>query len=237
MRAHDLLWLNAPLNDAMPDLPAWSDPGWPVVVRRALAPVAGQVPVGVRGHARHQRHAGWIDAGQVKQIVTPEMLAGHAGTDPAPDGPVAGRQDNDIRARRESAASSDAPACLRTLAGIRPQLDAAGLAWGPTGATGFWLACGAPVLHAGSDLDLVVRAPQALSEDTIALLKALSSSAACRLDIQIDTGEGAFALTEWLAGRRRILLKTAAGPRLVTDPWAMPAPAAAPAREPRSAMS
>ena len=53
----------------------------------------------------------------------------------------------------------------------------------------------------------------------IARLKALQGRVACWLDIQIDTGTGGFALNEWLAGRRQVLLKTAGGPLLVEDPW------------------
>ncbi|MDO4232113.1 MAG: malonate decarboxylase holo-ACP synthase [Lautropia sp.] len=203
MRAHDLLWLNRPLRECLPDVPEWADPCWPVVVRRAIAPSGQTVPVGVRGLARHQRHAGWLDIGRVARVVTPETLAR-----------------NHIPAKGDPAhATTHPPACIETLTRIAPMLDETGLAWGPTGAVGFWLACGAPVLHAGSDLDLVVHAPRPLPADVIGLLQALPSHAGCRLDIQIETGRGAFALAEWLAGRPRILLKTAAGPLLVANPW------------------
>lgn len=203
MRPHDLLWLNRPLHKCLPDVPEWANPLWPVVVRRAIAPSGQTVPVGVRGLARHQRHPGWLDIGCMAGVVTPETLAR-----------------NHIPAKNDPAhATTRPPACIETLARIAPMLEKTGLAWGPTGAVGFWLACGAPVLHAGSDLDLVVHAPHPLQPEVIGLLQRLASRSCCRLDIQIDTGRGAFALAEWLAGRSRILLKTAAGPQLVVDPW------------------
>jgi phosphoribosyl-dephospho-CoA transferase len=41
----------------------------------------------------------------------------------------------------------------------------------------------------------------------------------CRVDLQIDTGHGGFALRDWLASPHQTLLKTDHGPRLVADPW------------------
>lgn len=257
MRPHDLLWLKRPLHTCLPDMPEWTIPHWPVVVRRAMAPSGQTVPVGVRGLARHQRHAGWLDTACVASVVTPETLArqfmrwpaAHHASDTAncpndtsplsrgePPAPEAGSAEN-ARATAPSLLPAGMPrhpaepvlhlpACIRTLARLAPMMAETGLPWGPTGAVGFWLACGAPVLHAGSDLDLVVHAPRPLPADVIGLLQALPCSAGCRLDIQIETGRGAFALAEWLAGRPRILLKTAAGPLLVTNPWGTPEHAA-----------
>lgn len=248
MRPHDLLWPDRPLRHCLPGAPAWASPHWPVVVRRAIGSSARMIPVGLRGPARHQRHADWLDVGHVVRVVTPETLARqfmgwpdarHAwDTAPAPEdtespspgeaqAPDAGsaetaRASSRLRADmppRPTEPAFPPPACVRTLARIAPMLDETGLAWGPTGAVGFWLACGAPVLHAGSDLDLVVYAVRPPQPEAIGLLHALTARADCRLDIQIETGKGAFALAEWLAGRSRVLLRTASGPQLVTDPW------------------
>ena len=106
-----------------------------------------------------------------------------------------------------------------TTSALAPALDALGWAWGPTGGAGFALASGLPVLHAQSDLDLVVRMPQAPSaEQRDHLVRALSN-AECRIDLQIDTGHGGFALRDWLTSPRQTMLKTDQGPRLVADPW------------------
>ena len=108
---------------------------------------------------------------------------------------------------------------LRTLAELAPTLDESGLAWGPTGSVGFQLASGLPVLRMASDLDLLVRAPAPLGAEQLSLLQALGNGAGCRLDVQIDTGHGGFALAEWLRGGASVLLKTDRGPVLTSDPW------------------
>jgi phosphoribosyl-dephospho-CoA transferase len=108
--------------------------------------------------------------------------------------------------------------CLDALLALAPRLDALGLAWGPAGGVGFWLACGLPVLRPDSDLDLLVRAPSPLAPSTRAALCALQDAANCRIDIQLDTGRGGFALAEYGRGGR-VLLKTAEGPLMVDDPW------------------
>ncbi len=87
-----------------------------------------------------------------------------------------------------------------------------------TGSTGYALATGIPVIHADSDLDLLIRAPQPVSPDAFAAWQAQLSRALCRADTQVDTPEGGFALAEWLRDGKT-LLKTRRGPRLVTDPW------------------
>ncbi|WP_341646069.1 malonate decarboxylase holo-ACP synthase [Thauera sp. SDU_THAU2] len=198
MQAHDLLWLHPGAWADGASLPDWAEPGWPVVVRRAPRAGRGLIPVGLRGRLRNQRHAAWVAPALVARCLTPETLAAERGWARYTDGGFA---------------------CLDTLARIAPLLEQAGLTWGPTGAVGFALACGAAVLHPASDLDLLVRAVCPLGEAEIALLKSLKVHAGCRLDMQIDTGRGGFVLDEWLAGRRTVLLKTPDGPRLVSDPW------------------
>lgn len=199
-RAHDLLWVSG-----LPDgasLPAWLDAAWlrvaPLVVRRASTGpghVAGRIPVGLRGLLRSERHACEVDAAAVRRRVTPEMLARM----PLPD---------------FSCAALDA---LRQVA---PLLDATGWAWGPTGGVGFALASGLPVLRADSDLDLVLRMAAPPDAAQAESLRAIAASvAACRLDLQIDTGRGGFAYAEWAADRGRVMLKTDRGPVLTATPW------------------
>lgn len=195
-RAHDLLWVSG-----MPDgasLPAWLDAAWlaaaPLVVRRASTS-PGRIPVGVRGLLRSERHACEVEAAAVLRRVTPEMLT-HA---LVPD---------------FSCAALDA---LRQAA---PLLDATGWAWGPTGGVGFALASGLPVLRADSDLDLVLRIGAPPDAGQAEALRAIAASvAACRLDLQIDTGRGGFAYAEWAADRGRVMLKTDRGPVLTATPW------------------
>lgn len=193
LRAHDLLWLTTLPTPA----PAWARPAWPVVVRRATAS-AGQVPVGLRGATRNERHAGVIAASSVLRVCTPEQIA-------AMDAP----------------ASLPACAALEALHAAKAPLNELGLAWGPTGSAGFALATGAPLLRADSDLDLVVRSAQPLLLHQAQALQAIVAELGrlCRIDLQIDTGHGGFAFAEWSAGRARVLLKTDQGPLLTANPW------------------
>jgi phosphoribosyl-dephospho-CoA transferase len=202
LRAHDLL--NASAMPRTPDdapLPDWALASCrhdaPMVVRRALRGADGAVAVGLRGRARHERLAAFIASGAITRVTTPEMLAAKARALP---------HDTQF-------------AALRALRALAPELDALGWDWGPTGGAGFLLASGLPVLRADSDLDLVVRMalpPRAAQRERLARLL---DGAGCRVDLQIDTGRGGFALRDWLASPRRTLLKTDAGPKLTADPW------------------
>jgi phosphoribosyl-dephospho-CoA transferase len=182
-------------------LPDWAvtayRQGAPVVVRRAPRGSDGSVPVGLRGGARHERCAATVAANSITRVVSPEGLA-IAAVSIAHDAPFA---------------------ALRTLRALAPALDALGWAWGPTGGAGFTLASGLPVLHADSDLDLLVRMPRAPSTAQRDQLARLLGDTECRVDLQIDTGHGGFALRDWLASPHQTLLKTDHGPRLVADPW------------------
>ncbi|WP_343660409.1 malonate decarboxylase holo-ACP synthase [Ralstonia sp.] len=202
LRAHDLLWVSETPKamDGAP-LPDWAitayRQGAPVVVRRAPRGSDGAVPVGLRGGARHERCAAAVAANSITRVVSPEGLAAQA-----------------------VSIAHDAPfAALRTLRALAPRLNALGWAWGPTGGAGFALASGLPVLHADSDLDLVVRMPRAPSTAQRDQLARLLGDTECRVDLQIDTGHGGFALRDWLASPHQTLLKTDHGPRLVADPW------------------
>ncbi|MDR6178566.1 phosphoribosyl-dephospho-CoA transferase [Pseudomonas sp. SORGH_AS 211] len=195
-RPHDLLWGLTP--DALPPhAPLWAhqvaQAGLPVVVRRAV-PEPGRIPVGLRGATRAERLGTWLEPGAVLERCSPEHL-------------------------RISAGCRDLPV-FDTLARVQTLLDDIGLPWGPTGAAGYELASGWPALHAGSDLDLLIRCATPLPrEQARALLASLQAQALCRLDILLETPLGGVALADWAGDAPRVLLKTAAGPRLASDPW------------------
>jgi phosphoribosyl-dephospho-CoA transferase len=200
-RPHDLLWAPANRLQLTGGWLEWADVEWmriaPVVVRRETS-FPGQVPVGLRGKARSQRSKGYVAHAAVQRCVSPEMLA--------------------ATLPNRWVGSKDF-AVLAALRIIAPALDATGLTWGPTGGVGFFLASGLPVLRPDSDLDLVVRAPQRLDSAQALALAEVQRHSGCRIDIQIDTGHGAFALAEWARDSGRVMLKTNDGPLLCTNPW------------------
>ncbi|MEO6678775.1 MAG: malonate decarboxylase holo-ACP synthase [Pseudomonas sp.] len=193
--AHDLLWGMTP--EQLPaDAPMWAIEaqrlGQPVVVRRALC-TPGQVAVGVRGPLREQRFATVMSLDSIERRVKPEELC-HVGLD------------------------RDLPA-LRALAQLRAMLDASGWAWGVSGSAGFELASGVEALHERSDLDLILRTPQPLSRELARELVKIFDTAACQVDMQLQTPHGAIALREWAGASQRVLLKNAREACLVINPW------------------
>ena len=206
-RPHDLLFLRRAEDFeacACNDRPDWLDAAWlaraPVVVRRGAA-VPGRVAVGARGLQRNERCAGDAALSGVERRITPQDLARTVLQDPD----------------RLNADAAALP-CIAALLALAPRLQDLGLGWGPAGGVGFWLASGLPVLRPTSDLDLLIRAPQPLAPGQLAALCALQAHAGCRVDIQLDTGLGGFALMEYARGGK-VMLKTDAGPLLVVDPW------------------
>ncbi|MGE8147247.1 malonate decarboxylase holo-ACP synthase [Pseudomonas frederiksbergensis] len=193
--AHDLLWGMTP--EQLPvDAPIWATDalaqGQPVVVRRALS-AAGQIAVGVRGPLREQRFATVMTVEAIQRRVKPEDLC-HVSID------------------------RDLPA-LRALTQLRAMLDACGFVWGTSGSAGFELASGVRALHERSDLDLILRTPQPLSRAQAQELVKIFDTAACQVDMQLQTPSGAVALREWAGPARRVLLKNATEACLVLDPW------------------
>ncbi|MGL5130023.1 MAG: malonate decarboxylase holo-ACP synthase [Aeromonas popoffii] len=196
-RPHDLLWLKS--SDALLNIQdAWVASQWntglPVVVRRDVNDER-DIPVGVRGMTREQRAAGWVKAKVVSRVVTPEMVAD---------------RERLLHSRFVSEQPVQAAILLTTVAWPWH--------WGITGSTGYAIATDIPVLHADSDLDLLIRAPQPLTHDELRQWQAQVETLPCRADTQVETPFGAFALNEWLR-EGRVLLKTTTGPRLTNTPW------------------
>lgn len=197
-RPHDLLWLAD--RDALESVSEeWVVGQWrpalPVVVRRDVSH-EGRIPVGVRGMRRDQRAAGWADAVKVKRIVSPEALVRH-----------------------DELVNSPFVSTPPVQGAIQLALREWPWAWGITGSVGYALATEVPVLHADSDLDLLIRCPAPVAREALAEWQQVVGRLPCRADTQIETPRGAFALAEWLR-EGRVLLKTSRGPQLVSDPWA-----------------
>ncbi|MDT4852119.1 Phosphoribosyl-dephospho-CoA transferase [compost metagenome] len=194
LEPHDLLWGMTP--DQLPaEAPAWAQQalaaGHPVVVRRAVCE-PGMIAVGIRGTSREQRLAATMPISSIQRLMSPEQLRPRI--------------------------TADLPA-LRALDAVASLLTATGLPWGPTGGVGFQLATGIPVLHEASDLDLLLRTPISFSRQQARALLAALADAPCRVDLQLETPNGAVALREWAGESRRVLLKCVEGARLVDNPW------------------
>jgi phosphoribosyl-dephospho-CoA transferase len=199
-RPHDLVRLADPDEILTGTEPAWVGAAlaaapW-AVIRRARAP-AGHLAAGVRGPARHQRHAMLIPAGAAAGIARPEDLR-----------PAA------------SVISPETPA-LAALRECGPILDGLGHPWGPTGSAGFELATGYPATTQDSDLDLLIRLGALSGFTRAAALAGQLSGLPARVDSYLETGHGAVALAELAAHPDKIVLRTSDGPRLVTLEQAM----------------
>ena len=203
-RPHDLLWLNtlnALIGPSGP-LPGWVGNEWcpalPVVVRRDFS-AKGWIPVGIRGSRRHERLAAWTLPEHIRRLITPESLV------------------EKTKLRHSPFFSNGPVSALLQLASLDWPWT-----WGVTGSCAYALATGCPVMHGNSDLDLLIRCPQPVKGEQFAFLIGKLDSLPCRVDVQIETPAGAFALAEWLRrGEKggRVLLKTNAGPVLTFDPW------------------
>ncbi|WP_336708780.1 MULTISPECIES: malonate decarboxylase holo-ACP synthase [unclassified Cedecea] len=197
LRPHDLLWLTD--REALEGVrEEWIASQWrpalPVVVRRDVER-DGRVPVGVRGMRRDQRAAGWVSTASVKRVVSPEALSS-----------------------RELLLNSPFVSMPPVQGAIQLASRPWAWCWGITGSVGYALATEMPVMHAASDLDVLIRSPLPISKEALTEWQSLTGRLLCRVDTQIETPYGAFALAEWLR-EKRVLLKTNQGPLLVIDPW------------------
>ena len=154
------------------------------VVRRARS--GDGVPVGVRGRLRSERFARVVDPAEIVRVVTPEEAAVY----PPP---------------REHAV-------FDALERARDAAAALQLTIGACGACGYELATREPVLHAQSDLDVLVRT--AFDDPRLAEFALALRDIEVRLDIEVVLDDGCGAtLIELLRGGS-VLVKTPDGPVL-----------------------
>ncbi|MEM6161507.1 malonate decarboxylase holo-ACP synthase [Erwinia sp. P6884] len=196
-RAHDLIWLNDP-EQLQGSLPEWVASQWratlPLVVRRDRDE-NGRIPVGIRGLRRDLRAAAWVDPTAIQRRLAPEALSQREGL-----------------LRSPFVTQPPVQAAIQLAQQVWPW------AWGITGSVGYALATEVPVLHGDSDLDLLIRSPEPLANAELARWQHFCQRLICRVDTQVETPAGAFALAEWLRDGR-VMLKTNEGPRLTTRPW------------------
>jgi phosphoribosyl-dephospho-CoA transferase len=203
LTVHDLLRLPDPSALVSRDIvPAWVHPAlsstpW-VVMRRA--PVEGEFfPVGVRGRFRNERFAAFVHSSSIVERVSPENLSSS-------------------QAWKIAVRGEELPA-LRFLPRLDDALRKHDLRWGPVGSVGFELATGFPGAHPKSDLDLIVRMndlsiPPAIAASLLAILQERE----VRVDLLLETTQGAISFREYARGERNLLLRSVYGPRLIPHP-------------------
>jgi phosphoribosyl-dephospho-CoA transferase len=211
MSAHSVPAVHSLLRLSSADALQWESepPEWtleslrraPFVVVRRPPPRIETFPVGIRSAARSQRAAAWVPIGAVKECITPQMLAAQR----------AWRQRRDFAIMPAVAALEEAAAIF----------DGHGMAgrWGPAGSVGFELASGVPSTTPTSDLDIVLGAAASMARADAARLHAELSALMVRIDVLLETPNGAVALAEYAKSAGAILLRSPQGPRLSSDPW------------------
>lgn len=200
IRPHDLIWIDHKTtlfcDNAWPE---WVSKQWqthlPLVIRRDHQQQQ-YLPIGVRGSKRSERFAAYVNRADIVKCISPEALLNEL---------------DDYIARQSIV--------FPTIQALG-QLKQFGLPWrwGVTGSCGYALATDEPVISDESDLDLLIRCPDKPNNSVLIDLKALLVMLPCRVDVQIETSYGGFALNEWLRDEH-VMLKTNTGPILTKNPW------------------
>lgn len=161
-----------------------------VVIRRSRA-AKGQVAVGVRGKERNKRFAAFLPIDSILSRVSPEQLA------------------------QEKGWQNQSKKIFHCLDRISDLLDVDSLTWGPTGSVGFQLATGQEAVTEKSDIDIVIRISE---EFTITFAQKIENGLKklpFRIDVQLETKEGAFSLSEYVKSEgKEVLYRTMDGPFL-----------------------
>ncbi|MBP2057755.1 phosphoribosyl-dephospho-CoA transferase [Lactobacillus colini] len=157
-----------------------------------------KIPVGIRGLKKSQRLAAWIDYDNFDKIFTPINAVKKF------------QQNNNHR--------FELPA-FKLLKKLIPIMK--NYKWGVGGSLEYELATGIHMVHQTSDVDVIMYQPNEISrQDAKNLIDKLHQISIVHADIQVVYDDIGFSLEEYAWGKNKeILVKTNAGPRLVTDPW------------------
>lgn len=195
LQAHDLLW-GMTVDHLDGSAPIWAieamQAGHPVVVRRAITD-SSMIAVGIRGNARHQRYATQMPKPAIIRCVSPEQLV-----------------NIDLQAF---------PHLQKRLVGIANVMEYFAVQWGYSGSVGFELATGIRVVHAQSDIDLIMRMPNYVDKQLAHQMLIQLEETTEKVDVQLQTPNGGVALKEWARGSSKILLKSSHAAVLVENPW------------------
>lgn len=201
---HDLVKIDIDEFFSDKEIPSWvidSLAKVPLVIIRRGKIIDGKVPVGVRGVKREQRFAGYIPSTAVGEgyVITPHSLIQNTWKNLPAD-------------------RFELPA-IKALPKIAPLLKK--YQWGISGSVGFELASGQATAKMSSDLDLIWYENKHLSQDEANNLLEQLNQFGVHADFQVVNGQKGFSLEEFAKSTSNtILVKTAQGPKLSTDPWA-----------------
>lgn len=162
-----------------------------VVVRRARAS-EGLVAVGVRGSMRNERFAAFLPVNHIVRRITPEQLA---------------------HERKWNEHSKEIFCCLEQVSHL---MNIYSLMWGPVGSVGFELVSGKETTTKTSDIDIVIRFAEGFTTSFSREIETELKKIQVRLDVQMESKEGAFSLSEYAVSGRQpvLLLRTMDGPML-----------------------
>ena len=195
LNPHDLLKIESVANlISYSPMPEWVkrsiDKAPFVVVRRARASEV-HVAVGVRGSSRNERFAAFLPVDQIVRRITPEQLA------------------------QNKKWNEHVNEMFGFLERVSHLMNFHELTWGPVGSVGFELASGIKTITKTSDLDLVIRFSERFTTRFAKQLEAEFKKIQTRVDVQIETMQGSFSLSEYaISGEQPILLRTVDGPML-----------------------
>lgn len=186
-------------------------PGWAkdslsetktVVVRRGLVS-DNLIPVGIRGYERKQRFACYLNVAAIKKQYHPQYFIQHKSWE-------------SLSEDRQKLPP------FQALQKIVPLLS--NFQWGIGGSLGYEMATGVKMVkntteHV-SDLDLLLYQTPTLNRSQAQELLQKLNQYHVHADVQVVKGQNGFSLEEYAANRsKKTLVKTAAGPLLVVDPW------------------
>lgn len=88
--------------------------------------------------------------------------------------------------------------------------------WGLAGSTGFELVSGIETTTSNSDIDIIMRKSSRLTVSIAKRLKKELETIPVRVDVQVESNEGAFSLSEFVMSvGKDLLLRTQDGPILI----------------------
>jgi len=163
-----------------------------VVVRRA-ADLNASIAVGIRGDTRSERYAATMSCEAILEVISPVGLL--------------------------HVATSHKCAAFDSLATLKERWPNLSNTWGPTGSVAFELASGRPTVNDKSDLDILMNIDLPITKDEASRLLQDTRDLPCKVDVQVETAVGGFALEEYASGTGKVLMRTCAGVKLTRDPW------------------